>query len=123
MCSQFWIHFKATFYKRLRVIKRDSKSFVFELILPILIIILALFIMRISFVTDYQPQTINVYTYLGEQKPVIVPIASTDTTYMPTFAGYLSGNYGSDISVSSDTTNNLAANFDQNYLLPLKLQR
>jgi hypothetical protein len=79
--------------------------------------------MRISFITDYQPQAINVNTYLGEQRPVVVPIGSTDITYTPTFAGYLSGNYGSDISVSSDTTYSLAANFDQNYLLPLKLQQ
>ena len=36
--------------KRLRVIKRDLKSFFFELILPMVIITLALFLMSINFV-------------------------------------------------------------------------
>jgi hypothetical protein len=85
--------------------------------------VIAMFIMRISFISDFPAQTINVNTYLGEQRPVLVPIGSTDVTYTPTLAVYLSGNYGSDISVSSDTTNNLPAIFDQSYLLPLKKQQ
>lgn len=85
--------------------------------------IFAMLLMRISFLTDYQAQTININTYLSEQNPVFVPIGSTDTSYTPTFAGYLSANYGSDISVSSDPTNTASANFDQNYLFPFKTQK
>lgn len=65
MCTQFWIHFNATFMKRFRVIRRDWKSFIFELILPIIIMIFALFLMRISFITDQSAQTININTYLS----------------------------------------------------------
>lgn len=50
--SRFFIHLKATILKRLRVIKRDYKSFVLELLLPMAIIILALLLMRISFIKD-----------------------------------------------------------------------
>lgn len=84
--------------------------------------IFAMLLMRISFLTDFPAQTINVNTYLGEQNPVLVPIGSTDTTYTPTFAGYLTGNYGSEISVPSDPTNTAPANFDQYYLFPIKTQ-
>ena len=49
-CYKFFLHFKATFVKRLRVIRRDLKSFVFELILPFIIILLGLFLLRVSFI-------------------------------------------------------------------------
>lgn len=51
--------------KRFRVIRRDWKSFIFELILPIIIMIFALLLMRISFITDQSAQTININTYLS----------------------------------------------------------
>jgi hypothetical protein len=86
--------------------------------------IFAMLLMRISFLTDFQAQTININTYLSEQNPVFVPIGSTDTTHTPTFAKHLSDNHGSTIiSVSSDPTNTAPANFDQNYLFPFKLQK
>lgn len=81
VCQQFWIHFGATILKRFRVIKRDLKSFLFELVLPIVIIIFALLLMQISFITEFSAQTINVNTYLSEQNPVLVPVASTDATF------------------------------------------
>lgn len=81
VCQQFWIHFGATMLKRFRVIKRDLKSFLFELVLPIVIIIFALLLMQISFITEFSAQTINVNTYLSEQNPVLVPVASTDATF------------------------------------------
>jgi hypothetical protein len=84
--------------------------------------IFAMLLMRISFITDLQAQTINVNTYLSEQSPVVIPIASTDPTYT-SFSTYLSGIHGSDISVSRDPTNSNAGDFDQNYLFPLKKQQ
>jgi len=49
--------------KRLRVIFRDLKSFVFELILPFVIIILALFLLRINFIKDFNSQALIPSTY------------------------------------------------------------
>lgn len=51
-CERFVSHLLATVLKRIRVIKRDMKSFIFELLLPMVIIILALLLMRISFIKD-----------------------------------------------------------------------
>lgn len=109
--------------KRFRVIRRDWKSFIFELVLPIIIMIFALFLMRISFITDQSPQTINLNTYLSEQNPVLIPISSSDTTFTTTMTSALSTKYGSSISVSSDTTHTTDSTFDQNYLFPIKKQQ
>lgn len=54
--NRFFIHLRATILKRLRVIKRDYKSFILELILPMVIIILALLLMQISFIVDLPSQ-------------------------------------------------------------------
>lgn len=54
--NRFFIHLKATILKRLRVIKRDYKSFILELLLPMGIIILALLLMQISFIKDLPEQ-------------------------------------------------------------------
>lgn len=82
MCYRFLIHFKATFLKRLRVIFRDLKSFVFELILPFVIILLALFLLRINFIKDMTYQSLTLSTYLTEKNPMGIPIASDSTTYL-----------------------------------------
>lgn len=37
--------------------------------------------MQISFITDFSAQKINVNTYLGEQNPVLVPVASSDASF------------------------------------------
>ena len=63
------------------MIRRDWKSFIFELVLPIVIMIFAMLLMKISFITDLPAQTINVNTYLNEQNPVLIPIGSTDPSY------------------------------------------
>ncbi len=104
------------------MIRRDWKSFIFELVLPILIMIFAMLLMRVSFITDLPAQTINVNTYLNEQNPVVIPIASTDTSYT-NFATLISSTHGSNVNVSRDSTNSNAADFDQNYLFPLKRQQ
>lgn len=54
----------ATILKRLRVIRRDIKSFVFELILPMVIIVLALMLMKISFIHDLAPMDMTYDIYL-----------------------------------------------------------
>jgi hypothetical protein len=80
--SVFFLHLWATLLKRLRVIRRDYKSFILELLLPMGIIVAALYISTISFVVDLPPQTINVNTYLSEQNPLVIPIASSDNTLL-----------------------------------------
>lgn len=79
--------------------------------------------MRISFITDFAAQEINVNTYLGEQNPVIVPVASTDATF--TFSNdmkvEMEGNYPTKLSALSDTTHTVITDFDQLFLYPKKL--
>lgn len=57
--TKFNWHFKATILKRLRVMKRDYKSFLFELILPMAIIVLALLLMRITFDDGFPIQNLS----------------------------------------------------------------
>lgn len=64
-CTRFWSHLAATLLKRLRVVRRDIKSFIFELILPMIIIVIATILMRVSFVHDVAPQTLNYRLYLS----------------------------------------------------------
>lgn len=85
--------------------------------------IFALLLMRISFITDQSPLTINLSTYLSEQNPVVVPISSTDSTYTTTLTSYLSTLYNPKISALGDTTHTTASTFDSNYLYALKLQQ
>lgn len=58
-------HLAATILKRLRVIRRDIKSFLFELILPMVIFIIAMFLMRISFVKDFSSMDLSYDVYLS----------------------------------------------------------
>jgi ATP-binding cassette, subfamily A (ABC1), member 3 len=120
-CHRFLIHFKATFLKRLRVIRRDLKSFVFELVLPFVIILLALFLLRVSFVTDQGSRTLTLSTYLSEQNPVLVPIGSDSSAFATSMQAALSTKYGSNIQVSVDSTDTTAGTFDYNFLFPKKL--
>lgn len=120
-CVQFFIHFKATFLKRLRVIRRDLKSFIFELLLPIVIIILALQLMRVSFITDQSAQSINLNTYLSEQNPVVLPMASDVAGRTASISSFYAAKYGSKISVRA-TTSAASSTFDYDQLFPLKQQ-
>jgi hypothetical protein len=102
------------------VIKRDIKTFLFELILPLVVIICALFLMKINFIKDPPAQYINLNTYLGEQNPVVVPIGSSNAALRTSVGNSLGSQYGSSISVRTDTTYVTAATFDQFYLSPIK---
>ena len=79
-CGGFWRHSKATLLKRIRVIKRDLKSFLFELILPLVIITLALLLMRVSFITDQPEQRYNMEYYTNDSSPMIFGLAAADAT-------------------------------------------
>lgn len=67
---RFFIHLKATILKRLRVIKRDYKSFILELLLPMVIIVLALLLMTVSFIVDLPEQELSLTTYAAKAAPV-----------------------------------------------------
>ena len=121
-CTQFGMHFGATFMKRLRVIRRDPKSFCFELLLPIVVMIIGLLIMNITFVTDQPERVINLQLFLQNQNPVVVPIGSDASAFVTSLETTLDTKYGSEIDVKPDTTDTTAATFDTNFLRPLKAQ-
>lgn len=76
--------------------------------------------MKISFLTDQSAQTINLYTYLGQQNPVVLPIGSTDSTLLGNLNTNINGIYTSNILVHSDASVITVNAFDQNYLFPYK---
>ena len=115
------MHFKATFLKRFRVIRRDYKSFIFELILPFIIIILALFLLRVSFIEDFPSRALTVNTYLTDQNPVLIPIGSDLNSFATTAQTTISTRYGNAVTVEADTTNTAVGNFDLLFLFPKKL--
>lgn len=80
------------------------------------IIILALLIMRVSFVTDLPPQTINLNTYLSQSSPLVVPISSSDPTLLTKIQNTLTSKYDALISVATDTTDSTSSTFDSGYL-------
>lgn len=85
-----------------------------------MIIILSLFLLRISFITDYSSQSLNLSGYLSDQNPVVVPIGSDVTATTTTLSTNLNTKYGSLISVKADTTDTTESNFDYNFLFPIK---
>lgn len=119
-CSRFFLHFKATFLKRLRVIRRDMKSFLFELVLPFIIILLGLFLLRVSFINDFDSQPITIDNYLSDHNPVVIPVGSDNAAFASSMQTAISSKYGSKVSVVADTTNTAASSFDQYYLFPIK---
>jgi hypothetical protein len=56
---KFFRHTKAILIKRIRITYRDLKTVAFEFIFPVVIILLAMFLLRISFIKDSPAQTIN----------------------------------------------------------------
>ena len=107
--------------KRIRVIKRDLKAFIFELLLPMVIIILALLLMRISFVTDFPSRTLTYKTYLDESDQVVVPLSwdAADEGTLSDLKTIIETNYGSDFDVQryQQPTD---IDFDSNELFELK---
>ncbi len=64
-CEVFGRHFLGTILKRMRVIKRDYRSFILELILPVVIIFLSLMLMRINFIVDDSAETVGIPLYVS----------------------------------------------------------
>ena len=103
------------------MIQRDLKSFIFELILPFAIILLSLFLLRISFVEDFPARALTIDTYLSDQNPVLVPIGSDNGVLGTNLQNSLKTKYGSKVSVELDPTNTVVTNFDKDFLHPKKL--
>jgi hypothetical protein len=93
------------------------------LILPLFVIILALVFLRISSLTNYSSQALNLSGYLSDQNPVVVPIGADNTTFVNSMQSLLTSKYGSYVSVKSDTSHTTASTFDQSYLYPIKLSQ
>ena len=88
-----------------------------------IIIIFALLLMKISFLKDLPEQVLSIPTYAGSFPsaiPLQVPIGSTDVTLLSNMESKLLSKYGSQISVTKDSTNANAIAFDQNTLFPKK---
>lgn len=88
-----------------------------------IIILFAMFLLQISFISDLGAQAISPSLYTSESNPVSIPIGSDVSATATTYESTLTSNptYGSIISVNKDTTSTTAATFDQNFLFPIKL--
>lgn len=108
--------------KRVRVIKRDVKSFLFELVLPIIIIILALLLMTVSFIRNLPAQELSYNTYAEEVNPVLVPIAaSAASSLVDAMKTEMETTYGSILNVSAANYSG-PRTFDDSVLKELKLE-
>ena len=96
-------HWLATILKRIRVIKRDIKSFILELILPMAIILLGMFLMRIPFIRNAPDQTLTYRTYLDEANSVRVPLswAAANNAAFSDMQTVIESNYGPQFKVST----------------------
>ena len=122
-CNRFTLHLKATILKRVRVIRRDIKSFLLEILLPMVIIIFALLLMQISFIADSPERKLSLKTYSdfsASASPLQVPIGSGNAALLNSMESGLSTKYGSKLSLKKDTTSTSADTFDQNFLYPKK---
>ena len=85
-----------------------------------MIIILSLFLLRISFIADYSTQSLTLTDYLSDQSPVVIPIGSDVSATATTLQTSLISKYGSNVNVYIDSTDTTASNFDYNFLFPIK---
>lgn len=76
--------------------------------------------MRISFITDFSSQTINLDLYRSEQNPFILGVGGSDAAIRSAVNTEINNRYGSLISTTVDTTDTTTTNFDFNILFPLK---
>jgi hypothetical protein len=83
--------------------------------------LLALFLLRVSLITDYDARAITVDTYLSEQNPVLIPIGSDSSAFTTSMQTSINTKYGAKVSVDADTTNTAVGNFDLLFLFPKKL--
>lgn len=76
--------------------------------------------MKISFVKDPPCQYVSVDAYLADQNPVTLPIGSSNAALLTSMTTELTTLYGAKVSLSSDTTNTVVADFDRLFLSPIK---
>jgi hypothetical protein len=87
------MHFKATILKRIRVSRRDIKFFVFSLLIPFLVILFGLLLLKVSFFVEFNPRAVTVDTYLTEENPVFIPLASDSTSNLMLMNNVISNLY------------------------------
>lgn len=80
------------------------------------IIILALLLMQISFIVDLPSQQLSLNTYKAQANPIEIPIGSGDSTLLNGIESKLNSKYGSQVSVSKDTSSTTASGFDTTFL-------
>jgi hypothetical protein len=106
------LHFKATFLKRLRVLRKDAKSFTFELILPFVIILCALFFLKINFASDLPSQSLTVDNLLSDHNPVLLPIGSDSNAYLSSLSSTINTLYGFKVALKLDNVDTEVTSFD-----------
>lgn len=92
----------------------------YEFIIPIGIIVLAMFLMRISFVTDPPDQTINLDIFKSEGLPLAFPVSGNDTAgNITTIVNRLNTDFSGKLSAAQYSSASVQA-FDNNTLFPQK---
>lgn len=116
--TRFWRHIQALFVKRFWVTIKDIKTVAYEFIYPIVIIILAMFLMKINWIADRPAQSMDWSLFAGEGK-LQVPIAGNDTFLNASLKDQLNTDFGNYINAVEYTSAD-AADFDSNVLFPRK---
>jgi hypothetical protein len=75
--------------------------------------------MKVSIFSDKPAQSVNIYTYLGERNPMLLPFGSINGTYLNLFENKIKSKYGNSAEFIKATSINEKI-FDKNFLFPLK---
>ena len=72
--------------------------------------------MRISFITDFPEQELNINLLNQDNSPVQIGIAGSDATFLNNIEAKISNQYGGTINLFKDTTDLTDTSFDLNFL-------
>lgn len=116
---KFFRHLKAILLKRIRVTYRDFKTLAFEFIFPVLIILLAMFLMRISFIKDSPEQNVNFDLFKSEGLPLTIPFGGNDTN-LSQLITQVQSQFSGSVNVLQNSTPTTVEVFDTETLFPIK---
>ena len=117
--TNFFRHTKAILLKRIRITYRDLKTMAFEFIFPVLIILLSMFLMRISFIKDSPEQTVSFDLFKSEGLPLTFPIGGVDPN-VSQLIYQVQHQFTSSLNVLQNTTPTSVQQFDTEVLFPIK---
>ena len=89
--------------------------------MPLIVIVGALFLMKVSFFREMPALTMDLDTYLIAENPLSLPLGSSNAALLSTTAAKITTKYCSKIDLILDNTATTVINFDYNFVFPKKI--